>query len=81
MTKCSSQLQRARNALSATSVMAPRIGPYTEPLPPKSTIRRMNTDRLKLMKSEFKYWFCCATKAPAKPQVNAAITNASTLNW
>ncbi|MCY1531815.1 hypothetical protein D9M68_670540 [compost metagenome] len=36
-------------------------------------------DRLNVMKSELMYWFCCATSAPAIPQVTAATTNAMTL--
>jgi hypothetical protein len=33
-------------------------------------------DRWKVMKSELMYWFCCATRPPAMPQVTAATTNA-----
>ncbi|MCY1359285.1 hypothetical protein D9M69_458450 [compost metagenome] len=36
-------------------------------------------DRWKVMKSELMYWFCCATSAPAMPQVTAATTKAMTL--
>ncbi|MNY38165.1 hypothetical protein D3C86_1727690 [compost metagenome] len=76
--KCCTPGQRARNASSSVSTTAPSKGPYTE-RPPNSTISKKNTDRLKVMKSELMYWFCWVISAPAKPQVTALITKASTL--
>ena len=58
---------------------APMSGPYRLPEPPNRTSRRMKIDRWKVIKSEFTYWFCCATIAPAIPQVTAAITKARIL--
>ncbi|MOA57475.1 hypothetical protein D3C78_1816620 [compost metagenome] len=60
------------------STTAPRNEP-TGVRPPNSTSTRKNTDRLKLTKSELMYWFCCATRPPAMPQVMALIANARIL--
>ncbi|MNV81763.1 hypothetical protein D3C71_1754470 [compost metagenome] len=78
-TKCCADGHCAKTASISVSSTAPSSGPIDEPAPPKSTSKRMNTDRLNVMKSELMYWFCCATMAPAMPQVTAAITKASTL--
>jgi len=56
--------------------MAPTAGPTIEG-PPNSTISSRKIDRLKVMKSELMFWFCCATNAPAMPQVTALMTKAS----
>ena len=77
--KCCTSGQRESSESSKVSTTAPSSGPYTE-LPPNSTTSKKKMDRLKVMKSELMYWFCCAIKAPAMPQVKALITKASTLN-
>ena len=58
---------------------APISGPYKDPEPPNRTSSRMKIERWKVMKSEFTYWFCCATMAPAMPHVTAAMTKARIL--